>query len=430
MQRQRSSQGQAQRPPQPSAPDSDEIEESEDELILVGNERAAVPLGGAQTQRPKKVSRTYGSSSRPSGSAARLATGASTGWADDEWAGAPAQPATSMHATSHARSMAGYGGGSEPNWHEGARFEDVVNAKYGAQHFEHAPGPSTPTAPIKAITWRESAPPPPVASGGGPMDGRWTTPRVLAKPGENGGEAGVWSQTVWDFTIDNTPTADGTYKAMGEWVELPGSTNRSEGDSQEMEVVQAEQQKPLPPVEAKDTSNAAISSPPPIPPKQPRGFRTITREELDAARPHPSLFFCRQTFSWALLAQVQPAQKPSDAPELWQQRSLDVEAPEALTARLTPPLEPPFPLADASSLVTSVDDMLQEPRSLSDLDSPIVELVSTQERVCLRSQSTNFFPGVIRPELWHRLLKARGAEPFVGDKAVQSQFKTVRLLWR
>ncbi|BGO98984.1 Ubiquitin carboxyl-terminal hydrolase 2 [Rhodotorula toruloides] len=431
MQRQRSSQGQANRPPPPSAPSSDEIEESEDELLLVGNERAAIPLGGMQTGRPKKISRMYGSSSKPSGSAARLATGSSTGWADDEWAETPAQPATSMHATSSARSTAGYGGGAEPSWQEGARFEDVVNAKHDAQHFEHAPGPSTPTAPIKAITWRESAPPPPASGAANPLDGWWTTPRVLAKPGEKGGKEGIWSQTVWDFTIDDTPTASGDYKPMGEWVDLPGSTGKSEADSQEMEVEQTEQQKPLPPVEAKDSSAAAsTSSPQPIPPKPRRGFRTITREELDAARPHPSLFFCRSTFSWALLAQVQPAQKPSDAPELWQQSARTIDSQEALTTRLSPPLEPPIPLADAASIVSSADDVQREPRTLSNLSSPIFELTSSQQRVCLHSASTDFFAGAVRPELWQRLFEAREANPAAGDTALQSKFKTVETLWR
>ncbi|BGP21214.1 ubiquitin-specific protease ubp2 [Rhodotorula toruloides] len=433
MQRQRSTHGQASRPPPPSAPSSDEIEESEDELLLVGNERAAIPLGGTQTGRIKKVSRTYGSSSKPSGSAARLASGSSSGWADDEWAGAPVQPATSTHATSSSRTTIGHDSGAEPSWQEGARFEDVVNAKYDAQHIEHAPHPSTPTAPMKSITWRESAPPPDAPGDANPLDGWWTTPRVLAKPGEKGGKEGIWSQTVWDFTIDDTPTADGTYGPMGGWVDLPGSMGGSAAESQEMEVeeAEAETQKPLPPVEAKDPSVAAsTSSPPPIPPKPRRGFRTITREELDAARPHPSLFFCRSTFSWALLAQAQPAQKPSDAPELWRQSARLVDPQEALTTQLSSPLEPPIPLADASSLVTFADDAQREPRTLANLSSPIIELVSTQERVCLRSASTDFYPGVVRSELWQRMLAGQASRPPPGDTASQSRYNTVRTLWR
>ncbi|GAA5867533.1 hypothetical protein JCM1840_002542 [Sporobolomyces johnsonii] len=405
----------------------------DDELQIVTAESAPQPGGSSSSASSSKAV-------------------AQRGWEDDSWTNyATPEASSSRHATSSARSTAtGPGPAAEGSrakeprqsanawdtaWGEqGKSWDEIVmsgGAPSSAQHLEHT----------DLDKEDDRGPTPDVGN-----DGRWTTPRVLACAEENGGKPGIWEHSVWDFDVRDTPVPDkaakSPYRAMGEWVDAAPkpeqvaaseSTTASPSSSTAMgppssDVAMQDDTASSTPTPAAPLSD---SSAPPPPPR--KGFRTITRAELDAIRPHPHLYFCRHTLSWCLLAPL-PSQPPSalrpappGTPELWQFGGLGgLSAKQLLHSgeHLSPPLPAAIRPAQIEAFTSETTHRPFKP-TLRD----VVGLNGVNGGHVVFSSQT-FFPPVIPTDLWSRLLDARGNAPTPGQSRHEAQFKSVHTIWR
>ncbi|GAA5975081.1 hypothetical protein JCM11641_000024 [Rhodosporidiobolus odoratus] len=402
------------------------------------------------------------------------------------------------HATSSVREVAGQDGGwGDDSW-GGNTFAQQVAATYNGpsssstsrpvvsphfpQDIEHAPSPShialPPLPPIPAKEGDFFSHDPQQNS----VDGLWTVPRILALP-ENaqGGVTGLWEQGVWDFALPDEgqgrgpvrPTPEGlkatgkaVYRTMGEFVDTGrGTEDEGEGAAAagngEDTTMQSESEvasegdavdggKPLPVL---DTTSLASAPPPstdappspskatrpPAPPKpKPRpGFSTPTFSDLSTlTRPHPHLYFCPKTFSWALCAPLKPvaantstygaAASPSSFdPELFTSNSIPPEEAEAfLSEHLSPPLSRPCAPADSDSF--SADYGTYTPWTPARAGG-LMELVGNKGTRAVLSP-TGWYPSVIGRDLWERLLKKRGEDPPPGTAAEEAKWGAIRAL--
>ncbi|GAA6009632.1 ubiquitin-specific protease UBP2 [Rhodotorula paludigena] len=437
----------------------DDIQDAE---LLDDPHSMAPPV--VQQRRSSKPQRTYGSSTSPasrpserlySSAAAAAPThkhseGAQT-W-DDEWAPSPASPpvaSTSRGTGAGAAGDAGVWGGQS--------WEQVVQLEHAVQHVEHAVAPaSPPPPPPRLLEWR--AEPADQA-----FEGWWTVPRVLAKEGENGSKVGMWKESVWDLApVKSTPAGEGgsgkglVYRPMGDWVDK-GSASAPEGSSNghsqasappsttTSDVAMQEDGKPLPPVSAAaatdsaplpappSTDSPAPPSPPPkaAPPPAKKGYRTITRAELDAARPHPHLFFCRSTWSWALFAPITPSEAATahdaDEPDLWHvARTVAPTDVSFLSARGQSAPPAPIEPADPSSFSAEHD---YAPRPLESL-GPLVELEADRSKRAAAISDTDWYPAVIPAKLWLGMLDERGDGPSVGQTPDQARWGAATTVWK
>ncbi|GAA5954026.1 hypothetical protein JCM21900_005384 [Sporobolomyces salmonicolor] len=350
------------------------------------------------------------------------------GWEGDLWTNyASPEASSSRHVTSIARSTATAWGGHGKS-SDDAIMRDVATPT--AQHLEHT----------DLDKEDDRGPAPEVGN-----DGRWTTPRVLACAEENGGKPGIWEHSVWDFDVRDTPVSDkaakSPYRAMGEWVDAvpkpeevvaSGSTVSSSSSPAmgppSSDVAMQDHSASSTPALAAPLSDS--SAPPPLSRK---GFRTITRVELDAVRPHPQLYFCRHTLSWCLLAPL-PSQPPptlrpapSGDPELWQFGGLGALSVKELLhsgEHLSPPLPAAIRPAQINAFSSETTYRPFKP-TLRDL----VGLNGVNGGHVVFSGQT-FFPPVIPTDLWSRLLEARGNAPAPGQSRLEAQFKSVHTIWR
>lgn len=392
---------------------------------------------------------------------------------DDEWAqgNAPPPPPPPAPAPAPWQTVA-----DDPSVWGGQSWEDVVRATNGSAN-DHDAGdvrivaatPSPPLAPSspKLLEWApgggggaRTEPEGPVAPTRGSS---WTTPRVLASPGElAGGRTGVWAHEAWDFEVGFTPVGevpgakDLRYRPMGEWIPLGekdgvaavGSTSAgSEDTSMAADDGNTDSDKPLPLIDldADAGAEATTEAAPAPPPKPERGFHTITAAELSAARPHPNLYFCPRTFSWALFAPlVRPASSSSssssspDAPALWhvEQHCVPAQLSRYFSERLVGVGSLPLP---APPVVPARPDMFSaapDPRTEANaaaFEDALGGLVELQERrgdriVCVGG--TAFYPAVIPRGLWERLMRTRGDDPPVDKKPDEMRWEAAKLIWR
>ncbi|BGP36249.1 ubiquitin-specific protease ubp2 [Rhodotorula kratochvilovae] len=448
--------------PSPSAPPPIELSSSDedDELRLKG---APVPPAAPLKKRSPPVTKTYGSSG-PRRARAESGAGADGGQAwDDEWmqpAPAPA-PAAAPAPAPRAWGTPAWG----PRTHDADAEVRVVPAS------PSPPPPLPPTPPggseQRLLQWAPPAQAPwPI---GLPQGEAWTVPRVLALEGERGLAPALWDASVWDLEVAETPVGtkagkDVLYREMGEWVTLGGAgaprSAESSAASQATATAQAEDtpmatapdaadDKPLPIVEDGAVPSSPSGAPPPAPPPKPatppppvKGFHTITRAELTSARPHPHLYFCRSTLSWALFAPVLRASPPAaaapDEPALWTAAGQPVD-PSQLERYLSerfctlsglPPLPAPLAPADADQFSQEHDPATEaNVPSLSALGT-LVELHAHEGSAVVSVSGTGFFPAVIPRKLWARLMRARGAEPPLGMTADEARWEAARLIWR
>ncbi|GAA5846834.1 hypothetical protein JCM9279_004459 [Rhodotorula babjevae] len=309
----------------------------------------------------------------------------------------------------------------------------------------------------------------------------WTTPRVVAEPGDMGGNlTGVWDKEVWDFDVGPTPEGEVInkelrYLPMGEWVSVekergvgaaggeelvvdpvaadgPSSSNGASEDtamavgdddaaSTSASTSTSAADKPLPPV------NLTSSSPPPeVPPKPSRGFHTISLADLESARPHPNLYFCPSTFSWTLFAPIRRLPPSSllgsDAvPRLWHVHEPCV--PEHLERYFAERLvgegnlaypQPPFAPA-RPDLFSARHDARTEANGATFAEAcaaggGVVELRTAGGEGSVAVGGTAFYPAVIPRALWERLMHQRGDSPAVGKSAEEARFEAARVIWR
>lgn len=288
-----------------------------------------------------------------------------------------------------------------------------------------SPEPASPSLSVSTVV------PPQTTASARPEcgnDGRWTTPRLLAKEGEGGSKAGIWEWDAFDFEVEDTPK-DGKYKAMGEWVERPTGEVPNEGTVEVGDLVDVE----LPSDES---------------PRAPKnGFQTIERQELDMIRPHPNLFFCCDTLSWGLfsklpIASTDPSSErsPTHSQEvrLWQFNGMDAHrrnlpAHESIHSALFEDLDPPLPDPilpfDPNSLRTAPHYTFP-PRHHPALRALKLSLATStkQDRVMFSTQE--FFPSVLGQELWKNLLRTRSENPQPGQSASQAEAASINFLWR
>ncbi|GAA5991758.1 hypothetical protein JCM11641_004997 [Rhodosporidiobolus odoratus] len=174
--------------------------------------------------------------------------------------------------------------------------------------------------------------------------------------------------------------------------------------------------------DAVDGEKPLPATPTPAPPKhKPRpGFSTPTFSDLSTlTRPHPRLYFCPKTFSWALCAPSKPvaantstygaAAAPSSFdPKLFTSNSIPPEEAEAfLSEHLSPPLSRPCAPADSDSF--STDYGTYTPWTTARAGG-LIELVGNKGTRAVLSP-TGWYPCVIGRDLWERLLKKRGEDP-------------------
>ncbi|GAA5858390.1 hypothetical protein JCM8547_004674 [Rhodosporidiobolus lusitaniae] len=422
----------------------------------------------------RKSGASFETSSVPK--AVNVDEGQVTGWEPDPWT-----PTTE-------------GGSGQPwdgrTWNQQLAASSSSHTSPQFQHVEHvggqgdssfAPPPTPPprNAPLPRLPKSYFYAPPAFLEVMA-QPGRWTVPQILAPP-ENpqGGYGGLWEYSVWDFDLESparkTPegevgTGKAVYRKMGERVEEvreeeEGSKKKpSEEKAEEEKVVDLTQEEPTPApsaVAAEDTpmstgSPAASTSalPPPVPPldapplppkpaKPSRDFSTPSLLELQTlTRPHPHLYFCRSTFSWALFAPL-PAESPeyslfgtdaapnSSAPELW--RAVEIHptnAEDVLSTRLTsPPLPVPLAPAKPSDFSSAVSSSSLAPWSPSSADGALLELCGSKGSRALIS-SQGWYPTVIGRELWERMVRKRAEEPPLGVSEVDAGYMAARFVWR
>ncbi|KPV77985.1 uncharacterized protein RHOBADRAFT_50509 [Rhodotorula graminis WP1] len=488
-------------PQQPLVPDSAAAAASaDDNNDLVSRTSPAGPstlkkrTSGAQTS--PTVTKTYGSGGRRSSAMQRdgsSGSGSRMPWAG-KWdqpppeaaapaPGPPARPAPPSAWQTPARGPAGGDIGGPATW-GGATWQQLATrvdadtdtdpgdvrivdaspsppllpspASRPQQLLLDGPGaPSGPDLPITFATW-------------------WTTPRVLAAPGEmGGGKAGVWGDEVWDFDVAATPAGEVVngglrYLAMGEWVSLavereepdasagasvadePSSSSNGAsedtamtvGDNDAAPATTSTADKPLPPVDL-----ASSSSPPPeLPPKPRRGFHTPTLADLEHARPHPNLYFCPRTFSWALFAPIRRPPPPisldsSAAPILWHR--VDECTPVMLERYFAERLvgegglahpHPPVPPACPDSFSAQHDPRTEaNGRTFAEACTAgrgLIEVHSASGEGRVAIGGTAFYPAVIPRALWERMMRERGDAPAVGKTADEARYEAARVFWR
>ena len=326
------------------------------------------------------------------------------------------------------------------------------------QHLlEWAPPPG-PDLPIKRDTW-------------------WTTPRVLAGPGDmGGGKKGVWDEEVWDFVVGPTPEGeiamkDERYPPMGAWVPLgpdrgvgeaggnapvvdtaadvPASSSGAsedtamavgDDDAAAASTSTSTADKPLPPVNLTSSS----SPPPELPPKPSRGFHTVSLDDLDRARPHLNLYFCPSTFSWTLFAPIRrlsPASLLDSGPPLWHvyESCVPLELERYFAERLVEQghlAHPQAPFAPARpDQFSAQHDARTEANGATFADAcaaggGLVELRTMDGKGSVAVGGTAFYPAVIPRALWERLMRERGDSPAVGKSADEARFEAARVIWR
>ncbi|GAA6047543.1 hypothetical protein JCM3770_005799 [Rhodotorula araucariae] len=446
----------------PSSPSSD------DELRLTG-----APVAPVKKRSPAVI-KTYGSTGPRRASAvpesgAGAGAGATDGgqpW-DDEWMQPPPEPPS---ATTVWRGAA--------RWNTDAADVRVVRASPSPPP---PPPPQTPPAGEQRLL--EWAPAPQAQAQGqapgtawpiGLAQGQaWTVPRVLTLEGERALVPALWDARAWDFDIAETPAGhkagkDIAYRAMGEWVPLgaagPPRQGTESSEWSQVTTVAAEDtpmapaaaaaaaaepdgDKQLPAVE--DGTAASSSSPgapppalppkPTTPPPPAKGFHTVTRDELAAARPHPHLYFCSKTFSWVLFAPVlrAPASAP-DEPTLWHAEPPPVD-PSQLGRYFSerfcalsglPPIPVPIAPADRDQFSPEHDAATEENAPAVEALGALVELQAHEGAAAVAVSGTDFFPTVIPRRLWARLMRARGDAPAPSMSPDEARWEAARLIWR
>jgi hypothetical protein len=171
-----------------------------------------------------------------------------------------------------------------------------------------------------------------------------------------------------------------------------------------------------------------------------KGFKTITKDELDKIRPHPNLFFCRETASWCLFSKLPSTLLTTEAKtvQLWRFELMEHYREElrphesihrALFEHLEPALPEPILPSDHLSLRT-VPHHTFPPRNHPSLSWLKLSWAQSTTNNRLLFSTQEFYPSVLGKELWHSLLKTRGENPQIGQTPAQAEASSINLIWR
>ncbi|GAA5891905.1 hypothetical protein JCM8208_002930 [Rhodotorula glutinis] len=469
---------------------------SDDELLL----SSTTPAGPSTLKKRTSgahssptVTKTYGSGGGRRSSAMQRdgssGSGSRVPWADEvlqpppEAASpAPAPPARPSAWQTPARNSASGDIDSAASW--------------GGSSWKQLATPNADMGDVRIVTATPSPPPPPsptsrphqlLLEGPDATSGPdlpiqpttwWTTPRLLAAPGEmGGGKVGVWDEVVWDFDVAATPVGEEInkelrYLAMGEWVSVeaerspsveehnvsvgasaadePSSSSNGASEDTAMTVGDSDADaaststadKPLPPVHLSSSS----SPPPEVPPKPPRGFYTVTLDDLEHARPHPNLYFCPRTFSWALFAPIRRPPPPSSldssaAPLLWHRADhcVPVHLERYFAERLVGeghlahpqrPVPPACPDAFSAQHDARTEANGSTFAEACAAGRGLIEVRTASGEGAVAVGGTAFYPAMIPRALWERLMRERGDAPAVGKTADEARYEAARVIWR
>lgn len=264
----------------------------------------------------------------------------------------------------------------------------------------------------------------------------WIATKVVTMGGGgvDQGRPGIYSTSLWEFEIFDTPSGEGAtktkdlpYRPMGDWlvespkingsgekeVEVGGTRSRSSTlellDDVTMDSINDVLVQPL-------SSNSTSTTPKKIP----KHSRTPTREELDLIRPHPNAYFSRTENSWMVFA---PAPIPTtfidnSHVELW--RTVQNSLVKASELGIQPPPEPASP--DLLDSEFNVEEWSANRPSL-------MKLVSTKGKEVYYSR-IDYYPAVIPKDLWEEFVKLRQSQPTPGQSETQALFDSVYTIWR
>ncbi|SCZ90100.1 BZ3500_MvSof-1268-A1-R1_Chr1-3g01776 [Microbotryum saponariae] len=246
----------------------------------------------------------------------------------------------------------------------------------------------------------------------------WTAPKILEKPVRGGVVGGIWQHGVWDFKVVDTPE---NYPPMGE---LPPKPVK-EPTTESLDAMQVDGET----TKRSDAVVAEVSmqqAPPP--------HKTISRAELDQARPHPHLYYVPRQHAWALFAHFEQTDAHRSFVDDGQVRLWvsSYETAEVLLKRLEPPLPTPFEPFDTMELPLPAREVFDaarrvcldpEPEYVTKIDEP------KSGRSILFSEQ-ELYPCVIPMHVLHELLRTRSESPSPGDSAEDAKLNAIQTLWR
>ncbi|SCV68286.1 BQ2448_407 [Microbotryum intermedium] len=281
----------------------------------------------------------------------------------------------------------------------------LTSSTLAQQHIEFAPPPFA--IPHRARTTRERY-------GFSNISGLgWTAPKILEKP-------------VADTPEDYPPMGELSKKAVREPMVASTTTPLSPTSetTESLDAMQVDGETTKRPDAVAETS--VLQAPQP--------HKTISRVELDQARPHPHLYYVPHQHAWALFAPFEQTEAHRTFVDDGQVRLWisSYEAAEVLLKRLEPPLPTPFEPFDTNQLPLPAREVYEAARRLC-LDPEPEYVTKIDEPRSGRSivfSGQELYPCVIPMHVLHELLKARSESPSPGDSAEEARLNAIQTLWR
>jgi hypothetical protein len=221
---------------------------------------------------------------------------------------------------------------------------------------------------------------------------RWISAKVASLS-----HGGLWPNALYDYKIADTPELG--YLAMGAWSDGFGNVVESvagqDGMAVDDDIITSSQEE----------EDARV------------GYQTITREELDSIRPHPSAFYSRATSSWVIVValpdQATRLSEPYVDVELWHRLDSPVLRPATEMGN------PPAP-ASPGDLREEYIPWLQAvpPPRFSRLDS------TKGRRVALSLEGS--YPTVLPDSLMQRIAKSLN----VGKEGPSKLYQAIMFIFR
>ncbi|KAK4055088.1 ubiquitin-specific protease ubp2 [Microbotryomycetes sp. JL201] len=261
----------------------------------------------------------------------------------------------------------------------------------------------------------------------GLYDVGWTALKIVDPAVSWHEKGGIWENTtLWDFDVGPTPRGD-KYPDMGSFVARGSLDVKPNGGAASTETESASIRQPAETdlidldgdAEAQATDKLLRSEM-----QTRKGYSTITKDELDAVRPHPDMYFCRKTMSWVLFSRIKDSAIAPirSQPTLWQRSRYDCVD---VVSKLQIPLPQPFDLAKPDDVG---QPELFSPRPTDLHERFLYVLFSTRGAVVTYSD-VDFYPSVIPNALWTAFEKERREHPPLGASSQLSMYRAVNLIW-
>lgn len=261
----------------------------------------------------------------------------------------------------------------------------------------------------------------------------WTLPKLFAWAHDDGGEKGLWETGVWDVEVMDPPIGDpkAKYLPLGTWVDgitpASGTELESKEEDQAMEVEATVKGTKAGEEDVKMTSPTHESASAPNAENFPtstwshssrrRPWRTLTRVELEQARPHPYAYYSRPDHSWCIFAPLRSSSSSSATPRDQSQPDLWHWGPSMSFHDLPgPSLSLPIPAADPASIPPMYSE--KKKTTLNQVSGGLKGLKglrSLSGRTAIISENSNWYPSVIPRELWDDFVKKFEGFPSNGE---------------